>query len=362
MFLFGHLCGMAVLNGLIQARSGLSVTTFGVVLATGAIAALIANVILKRTNRRPSTSWGLLLLTFAVWLPVLAQDLPSLLIAYSLQGAASRIALAGLYRAIAAVQRQNPAGNTTLVLESMAAFGLSESFLANAVLTTLLDSAFAPATFALLAGIPASLWLRNRVPTWDPAPIETSPIAGRRRVGLLLPFTAYCAEVFTMTQATAWSTILVTRMSLGGRTISPLLAGGFLTATFWLVVGLVRFSASRYPALDIQRLIRYGNILCIIAIAGTAFTDTNGPVLLLCYAALGAGIACFVPFALQQIAQHPEAGRLADRMALLGPVMSVGVHVLTGLIPNHREYAVLATLTATLLLNLATKQKSPVHR
>jgi hypothetical protein len=350
MFLFGHLCGMAVLNGIIQARSGLSLTTFGVVLATGAIAALLANIFLKRLNRRPSTSIGLLLLTFAVWLPVLAQDLPSLLLAYSLQGAASRIALAGLYRAIAAVQRDNPSGNTTLVLESMAGFGLSESFLLNAILTHYLDSPLAAATLALALGVPISLWLRSRVPTLDPSPALNTRNANQS-VSLLLPFTAYCAEVFTMTQATAWSTILVTRMTLNGQPIPPLLAGGFLTATFWLVVALVRFGTSRRPGLNLQRFIRFGNILCILAILGTTLTQTNGLILLLCYAALGAGIACFVPFALQQIAQHPQAGRQADRMALLGPVMSVGVHVLTGLIPGQREVCVLAALTATLLLN-----------
>jgi hypothetical protein len=135
MLAFGYLAGLAVLNGWIQGRSGLSTSVFGLVLATGALAALGVNVYLRRAGKRYSGEFGLLLLSFAVWLPVLAQSLPALLLAYSLQGAASRIALAGLYRAIAEVQRRGVlaggARNTTLTLESMAGFGLALSFLLN---------------------------------------------------------------------------------------------------------------------------------------------------------------------------------------------------------------------------------------
>ncbi|MEJ1938809.1 hypothetical protein WDZ92_52095, partial [Nostoc sp. NIES-2111] len=166
MLVFGYLAGLAVLNGWIQTRSGLSTSVFGLVLATGAVAALAVNVYLRRTGRRFRGEFGLLLLSFAVWLPVLAQSLPALLLAYSLQGAASRIALAGLYRAIAEVQRRGTlagsARNTTLTLESMAGFGLAASFLLNSQITERWAAGWPSAVLAILVGRAAAWGLRGR--------------------------------------------------------------------------------------------------------------------------------------------------------------------------------------------------------
>lgn len=352
MFLFGHLCGMAVLNGYIQTRSGLSLPVFGFVLSTGAIAALAMNLYLRRSARRVSGATGLLLLAIAVWLPVLAQGLPALLIAYSLQGAASRIALSGLYRAIAAIQRSSTASgearNPTLLLEAMAGFGLGESFVANAVLTQWTGEAVFAATLALALGLPGGLWLRNRLPEWHAQPAAASTSSAKISIPLVAAFAAYCAEVFTMTQATAWSSILARTLNFGNLQIPPLLAAGLLSGIFWLVVGSVRFAASRYETLDLRRTVRAGNVLCLIAVIGAAATPTNAPALFFFYALLGAGIACFVPFALQVISQHPRAGDLADHFALLGPVMSVGVHMITGTFADQHHYFVLAVLLVSL--------------
>jgi len=358
MFLFGHLCGIAVLNGYIQSRSGLGLPQFGFVLATGAVAALAVNLYLRRSGTRLSGGLGLLLLAMAVWLPVLAQGLGPLLIAYSLQGAASRIALAGLYRAIAALQRDSePMGlafNPTLILESCAGFGLGESFLVNALLTESTGQALWAATLALAVGVPTGLWLRGRLPAWVSTGLKHATPATSIRAPLGLAFTAYCAEVFTITQATAWAGILATSMQLGSVRIAPLPAAGMLSGVFWLVVGTVRFTAGCYSGLQLARVVLLGNLLCVGAVLGVMAQPANALSMLACYALLGAGIACFVPFALQIVSAHARAGELADRMALLGPIMSVAVHLITGNFAPQREWFVLAALGLTLAAAVST--------
>lgn len=350
---------MAVLNGYIQLRSGLSLPQFGLVLATGAVAALAVNLYMRWTGTRFSGGLGLLLLAVAVWLPILAQGLVPLLIAYSLQGAASRIALAGLYRAITAIQRDSaPHGmtrNPTLILESFAGFGLGESFLVNSLLTEASSDATYAAALALLLGLPIGLWLRGRLPAWTA--IEQMPVnaASSARSSLPFAFTAYCAEVFTITQATAWSGVLATSMQLGSRSISPLLAAGLLSGVFWLVVGTVRFCAGCAPNLNLARVVLAGNVVCLGAVLGAMAQPENAVSMLFCYALLGAGIACFVPFALQMISAHARAGEMADWMALLGPVMGVAVHLITGNFAPYREYFALAALSLTLITALRSK-------
>ena len=356
MFLFGHLCGMAVLNGYIQTRSGLSLPQFGLVLATGAVSALLVNLYLRRSGTKVSGATGLLLLAFAVWLPVLAQDLPALLLAYSLQGAASRIALSGLYRAITAIQRQSTvlglSKNPTLILESMAGFGLGESFLANSMLTQWSGDASLAATFALVIGVPVGLWLRGKLPDWSSDAKRHPPSAAKATVPLAAAFTAYCAEVFTMTQATAWSSVLATSIRIGDSQLPPLIAAGVLSGVFWLVVGTVRYLAGLRESLDLRRVVLLGNVVCVAAVVGAMLTPASAGLLLLFYALLGAGIACFVPFALQIISTHPRAGEMADHMALLGPVMSVCVHLITGNFAEYHYLFVLGALTISLLASL----------
>jgi hypothetical protein len=358
MFAFGYIAGLAVLNGWIQARSGLPVHQFGLVLATGAIAALVVNLYLRRSGKRYSGELGLLLLSVAVWLPVLAQSLPALLLAYSLQGAASRIALAGLYRAITEVQRRGESlalsSNPTLVLESMAGFGLGISFLANSQLTGHFGAGWPSALIAMLFGLATAKLLRGRLPEWTPSAQRSSASAAVPRK-LLFAFAVYCTEVFTMTQATAWSSILTKEFSLASRTLSPLLAGGLLTGVFWIVVGFVRWAVGQAPWLDLRKVVGIGCVVCTCAVLMALWNPHQGAILIPSYALLGAGIACFVPFALQSIASQPDAGRLADRLALLGPVMSVGVHVITGYFATFREYFVLAALSLSLALAWTTK-------
>ena len=356
MFLFGHLSGMAVLNGYIQGRSGLTLPQFGLVLATGAVSALLVNLYLRRSRTKISGATGLMLLVFAVWLPVLAQGLPALLLAYSLQGAASRIALSGLYRAITAIQRQSTvlslSINPTLILESMAGFGLGESFLANALLTQWSGEARYAATLALMVGLPASLWLRGKLPDWSSDLKTHPPAATKTAVPLAAAFTAYCAEVFTMTQATAWSSVLATTIRIGDAQLPPLVAAGLLSGVFWLVVGTVRYLAGLRESLDLRRVVLVGNVLCVAAVSGAMLTPASAGPLLLFYALLGAGIACFVPFALQMISAHPRAGEMADHMALLGPVMSVCVHLITGNFAEYRYVFVLGALSLSLVAAL----------
>jgi hypothetical protein len=353
MFLFGHLCGMAVLNGYIQSRSGLTLPEFGLVLSTGAVTALLVNVVLRRSGWKVSGATGLVLLAFAVWLPVLAQGLPALLLAYSMQGAASRIALAGLYRAVTATQRQwTGAGNPTLVLESMAGFGLGESFFLNAVVTQWLGDARWAAGFALGLGIPVGLWLRGKLPDWDAMP--TAMVAKVGGGSIAVAFTAYCAEVFTMTQATAWSGVLAKAMRFGSVELPPLVAAGVLSGVFWMVVGSVRYLCGQRETIDLRRVVLVGNVLCLLAVVGAMMSD-GAVVLMICYALLGAGIACFVPFALQIISMHPRAGEMADHMALLGPVMSVGVHMVTGNFAGQHHWFVLGALGVALASGLKEK-------
>ncbi len=346
MFLFGHLSGMAVLNGYVQTRSGLTLPEFGLVLSTGAITALAVNLLLRRTGLKVSGAAGLAMLAFAVWLPLLAQGLPALLVAYSLQGAASRIALAGLYRAVTSIQREwTGEGNATLLLESMAGFGLGESFFVNAMLTHWLGDARWAAGLAIGIGIPAGLWLRGKLPDWtgQAKPNMARPM-GTGAAPISVAFAAYCAEVFTITQATAWSGVLAKALRFGNAVLEPLVAAGVLSGVFWLVVGMVRYSAGRFTTLDLRRVVLVGNVFCLVAVIGAlAVPDQAGP-LMLCYALLGAGIACFVPFALQIIAMHARAGEMADRMALLAPVMSVGVHTITGNFAEQRQWFVVAAL------------------
>lgn len=354
MFLFGHLCGMAVLNGLIQQRAQLTLPEFSLVLSTGAVAALSVNLILRRLNLRVSGGIGLLLLAIAVWLPVTAQTLPTLLLAYSLQGAASRLALSGLYRAIAAIQReanlQGSASNTTLFLESLAGFGLGESFLLDSFLAHFTGLVWPPALLCLLLGVPTALWLRGRLPEWIAQPATHAATATAVAVPVAAAFAAYGAEVFTMTQATAWSGLLTKSLTVGQRNIPPLLAAGLLSGTFWCVVGSVRYAASRWETLDLRRVVILGHAICLAAVLGAFLRPNDALILLACYALLGAGIACFVPFALQTIARHPQGGRFADHFALLGPVMSVGVHLLTGYFAGQHQLFVLGALTLSLLL------------
>lgn len=342
---------MAVLNGYIQARSGLSLTEFGLVLSSGALTALAVNVYLRRTGRRFSGATGLVLLAFAVWLPVLAQGLWPLLFAYSLQGAASRIALAGLYRAITAQQREATNTNPTLLLESMAGFGLAESFLLNALVTEWTGEAIWAAGVALAFGLPAGLWLRGRLPDWNAVPGGHAAAASTAAAVSVAPaFAAYCAEVFTMTQATAWSSLLARSISFGSWQLSPLVAAGVLSGVFWTVVGSVRFLAGCRETLDLRRVVMLGHLLCLVAVGGAMLAPQSGIALMICYALLGLGIACFVPFALQTISQHPRAGEMADHMALLGPVMSVGVHMLTGSFAGQHHWFVIAALGASLVV------------
>lgn len=366
MLVFGYLAGLAVLNGWIQSRSGLSTSLFGLVLATGAVAALLVNVYLRRTGRRYSGEFGLLLLSFAVWLPVLAQSLPALLLAYSLQGAASRIALAGLYRAIAEVQRRGMlAGsnrNTTLTLESMAGFGLAASFFLNSQMTERLGAGWPSALIAMLVGAVAAWGLRGKLPDWHGVETARTEGQGRMHPALLFAFAIYCTEVFTMTQATAWGSILTGELRFGSSVLPPLMAGGLMTGVFWLVVGCVRWLAGQRTGIDLRRVVMGGLVFCIAAVIGVMLSGSRGTPLLLSYAAMGAGIACFVPFALQTIAQEKNAGRLADRFALLGPVMSVGVHLVTGTLSAYREWFVLAALTASLLLALRGHKNTPLAR
>ncbi len=355
MLAFGYLAGMAVLNGWIQARSGLPLGAFGIILATGALAALAVNLYLRRSGRRYSGEFGLLLLSCSVWLPVLAQDFWALLLAYSLQGAASRIALAGLYRAIAEIQRRaessRRSANTTLVLESMAGFGLGASFLFNSNLTEASGAGWPSAVLSMLVGLAAAWALRGRLPDWSGAQKSAARAPGDSRT-LWFAFAVYCTEVFSMTQATAWSSILTGELHFGSRTLPSLVAGGLLTGVFWLVVGTVRWLAGQYPSLDLRRVVVGGCVLSLAAVLGVMLSGPRGVPLIACYAAMGAGIACFVPFALQTIALQPDAGRLADRLALLGPVMSVGVHLVTGSLAEYREWFVVAALSASLALAL----------
>jgi hypothetical protein len=354
MLCFGYLAGLAVLNGWIQSRSGLSTGVFGFVLATGAVAALLVNIYIRRRGLRLSGEFGLLLLSFAVWLPVLAQSLPALLLAYSLQGAASRIALAGLYRAITEVQRRSLLlgceANTTLSLESMAGFGLALSFLLNSQLTERLGAGWPSAALAMLTGVAAALGLRQKLPDWMDQNPKPGGRSGSQGGSLVFAFAIYCTEVFTMTQATAWGSILTGELQFGSKTLAPLSAGGLMTGVFWFVVGSVRWIAGRRSDIDLRRVVVGGLVFCLLAVAGVMASGSRGLPLLISYASLGAGIACFVPFALQTIAQQPNAGKLADRFALLGPVMSVAVHLLTGLAPGWREVFVLAALSTAFAL------------
>lgn len=355
MFLFGHLSGMAVLNGYIQSRSGLSLPQFGLVLSTGAVTALLVNLLLRRTGWKVSGATGLMLLAIAVWMPLLAQGLPALLLAYSLQGAASRIALAGLYRAITAIQRQwTGDGNATLLLESMAGFGLGESFLMNSLLTQGLGDGRWAAGMALMIGVPAGLWMRGKLPDWTPqqAAAPTRRAIGTGAAPLGVAFAAYCAEVFTITQATAWSGVLAKALRFGSSELPPLVAAGVLSGVFWVVVGTVRYLCGLKETLDLRRVLMAGNVLCIFAVAGAMFVGDRAAPLMLCYALLGAGIACFVPFALQIISMHPKAGEMADLMALLGPVMSVGVHTITGQFAGHHHWFALVALGISLVMAL----------
>lgn len=366
MLAFGYLAGLAVLNGWIQGRSGLSTSLFGLVLATGAVAAWVVNVWLRKTGRRYSGEAGLLLLSFAVWLPVLAQSLPALLLAYSLQGAASRIALAGLYRAIAEVQRRGVlAGsnrNTTLTLESMAGFGLAGSFLLNSQLTERLSAGWPSALIAMCVGAAAAWGLRGRLPDWQGKEEAKADGQGRMHPALVFAFAIYCTEVFTMTQATAWGSVLTGELRFGSKTLPPLMAGGLMTGVFWLVVGCVRWLAGQRTGIDLRRVVMGGLGVCIVSVIGVMLSGSRGTPLLLSYAAMGAGIACFVPFALQTIAQEKNAGKLADRFALLGPVMSVGVHLVTGTMSNYREWFVLAALTASLVLAVRGQKNTPLAK
>ncbi|MBZ2183816.1 MAG: hypothetical protein K7J46_03830 [Bryobacter sp.] len=353
MFLFGHLCGMAVLNGYIQSRSNLSLTEFGFVLSSGAVTALAVNLYLRRSGRRFSGATGLILLALAVCLPVLAQGFSALLLAYSLQGAASRIALAGLYRAITAIQKESTSRtNPTLLLESMAGFGLGESFALNALITSLTGDALWAAGLALALGLPAGFWLQGKLPDWSHTPSSPTSYQTFAPATAAIPvtaaFAAYCAEVFTITQATAWSSLLIQSVQFGSLRLSPLLAAGLLSGIFWLVVGSIRFLAGLQETLNLRHVVIAGHLLCLAAVTGAMLAPQNGLPLLLCYSLLGAGIACFVPFALQIIARHPRAGEFADRLALLGPVMSVGVHLLTGSFAGQHHWFVLAALAASL--------------
>lgn len=362
MLVFGYLAGLAVLNGWIQTRSGLSTSVFGLVLATGAVAALAVNVYLRRTGRRFRGEFGLLLLSFAVWLPVLAQSLPALLLAYSLQGAASRIALAGLYRAIAEVQRRGTlagsARNTTLTLESMAGFGLAASFLLNSQITERWAAGWPSALLAMLVGGAAAWALRGRLPEWEGSESVRAEGEGRMHPALLFAFAIYCTEVFTMTQATAWGSVLTGELRFGTQVWPPLMAGGLLTGVFWLVVGSVRWLVGQRSGIELRRVVVGGLLLCSAAVVGVMLSGSRGTPLLLSYAAMGAGIACFVPYALQTIAQEKNAGKLADRMALLGPVMSVGVHVVTGTLSAYREWFVLLALAGSLGMAWWREQKN----
>jgi len=357
MFLFGHLSGMAVLNGYIQTRSGLTLPQFGLVLSTGAITALLVNLYLKRSGKKVSGATGLILLAIAVWLPVLAQGLPALLLGYAMQGAASRIALSGLYRAITTIQRQsmgmNLTKNPTLILESMAGFGLGESFLLNALLTQWTGEAIYAAGFALTIGIPAGLWLHGKLPDWTAeATRKAATQTSKAAVPLAVAFTAYCAEVFTMTQATAWSSVLAKSIRIGDTLLPPLVAAGILSGVFWMVVGSVRYLAGLKETMDLRRIVLAGNILCVVAIVGAILTPASAGPLMLFYALLGAGIACFVPFALQIVSMHPKAGEMADYMAMLGPVMSVSVHLITGNFAEYHNVFVLGALSLSLLAAL----------
>ncbi|MCX6613696.1 MAG: hypothetical protein NTW74_22980 [Acidobacteria bacterium] len=337
MFLFGHLSGMAVLNGYIQTRSGLTLPQFGLVLSTGAITALLVNLYLKLSGKKISGATGLILLAFAVWLPVLAQGLPALLLAYSMQGAASRIALSGLYRAITSIQRQS----------------MGMSFFLNALLTQYTGQAIYAAGFALSIGIPAGLWLRGKLPDWTAeAARQAATQTARTSVPLAVAFTAYCAEVFTMTQATAWSSVLAKTIRIGDTLLPPLVAAGILSGVFWMVVGSVRYLAGLKETMDLRRIVLAGNVLCVVAIVGAILTPASAGPLMLFYALLGAGIACFVPFALQIISMHPKAGEMADYMAMLGPVMSVSVHLITGNFAEYHNVFVLGALTLSLLAAL----------
>lgn len=356
MFLFGHLSGMAVLNGWIQARSGLSLEHFGFVLATGAAAALLVNLFLRRGKKTLSGVLGLLLLAFAVWLPVLAQTMPALLLAYSMQGAASRMALSGLYRAIADIQRRSLEldlnTNTTLLLESMAGLGLGESFLTNSTLTHWTKEGMWSASLSMVLGIAITAYLRGKLPAWGGgAGAAAAAKSGQAWSPMLtVAFAAYCSEVFTITQATAWSSILAKDLRFGDWQLSTLQSGGLVTGVFWVVVGVVRFTAGSTPGADLRKVVRWGSGLCVVAVLGAMLAGTQGVAILACYCLLGASIACFVPFALQVVASSARAGQYADAMALIGPVMSVAVHIVTGYFAGQREYVVLAVLTTTLVL------------
>lgn len=351
MFLFGHLSGMAVLNGYIHSRSGLTLPEFGMVLSTGAIAAFGVNLFLRRTGIKVPGAIGIVMLAFAVWLPVLAHGLPALLLAYSMQGAASRIALSGLYRAVTSIQRQwTGEGNATLLLESMAGFGLGESFLVNSVATQWLGDARWAAGLALAVGVPAGFWLRGKLPDWDGAAAQTKVARmGTGSAPLAVAFAAYCAEVFTITQATAWSSILAKALRVGRAEVPALVAAGVLSGVFWIVVGSVRYLCGLKETLDLRRVVMVGNVMCLIAVAGAMAAGESAATLMVCYALLGAGIACFVPFALQIISMHSRAGELADQLALLGPVMSVGVHTITGYFPGQHHWFALAALGISLM-------------
>jgi hypothetical protein len=353
MFLFGHLGGMAVLNGLIQQRAQLTLPEFSLVLSTGAVAALCVNLILRRLHLRVSGGIGLLLLAIAVWLPVTAQTLPTLLLAYALHGAASRLALSGLYRAIAAIQReanlQGSPGNPTLFLESIAGFGLGESFLLDSFLAHFTGLIWPPAMLCLILGVPTALWLHGRLPEWHAQPAAQAANTTAAAVPVAAAFVAYGAEVFTMTQASTWSSLLATSLTLGQRQIPPLLAAGLLSGAFWVMVGSVRYAASHWETLDLRRVVLLGHAISLAAAFGAFLRPNDAFVQLACYALLGAGISCFVPFALQTIARHPQGGRFADHFALLGQVMGVGAHLLTGNFAGQHQLFLLAALTLSLL-------------
>jgi hypothetical protein len=156
--------------------------------------------------------------------------------------------------------------------------------------------------------------------------------------------------------------VLTGELRFGSKTLPPLMAGGLMTGVFWLVVGLVRWIAGQRMGIDLRRVVMVGLVVCIVSVVGVMFSGSRGTPLLLSYAAMGAGIACFVPFALQTIAREENAGRLADRFALLGPVMSVGVHLVTGTLSEYREWFVLLALAASLVLAMRGHKNTPLAR
>ena len=160
-----------------------------------------------------------------------------------------------------------------------------------------------------------------------------------------------------MTQATAWSSVLAKSIEIGSAKLPPLVAAGVLSGVFWMVVGTVRYLAGLRETLDLRRVVLVGNILCVAAVIGAMMTPASAGPLLLFYALLGAGIACFVPFALQIISMHPRAGEMADHMALLGPVMSVSVHLIIGNFAQYHHWFVLGALTLSLLAAIKSFSK-----